>query len=76
MAAEDRDAEPEAPISGAGELILVVEDDDAVRAYSTETLRELGYRVIAARNGGRASRCWRAILPSACCSPMSGCQAA
>jgi signal transduction histidine kinase len=36
---------------GFGELILVVEDDDAVRAYSTETLRELGYRVIAAANG-------------------------
>ena len=29
----------------------MVEDDDAVRAYSIETLRELGYRVIAARNG-------------------------
>jgi signal transduction histidine kinase len=35
---------------GSGELILVVEDDDAVRAYSAETLRELGYHVIAAAN--------------------------
>jgi DNA-binding response OmpR family regulator/signal transduction histidine kinase len=41
----------EEPNGGSGELILVVEDDDAVRAYSTESLRELGYRVIAAANG-------------------------
>jgi CheY-like chemotaxis protein len=37
--------------SGAGELILVVEDDEAVRGYSIETLRELGYRVVIAPNG-------------------------
>ncbi|MGN6572745.1 MAG: response regulator [Pseudolabrys sp.] len=37
---------------GAGsETILVVEDDDDVRAYTTETLRELGYRVLEAGHG-------------------------
>ena len=36
------------------ETILVVEDDDAVRAYSTEALRELGYRVLEAPNAGAA----------------------
>jgi signal transduction histidine kinase/DNA-binding response OmpR family regulator len=39
------------PDSGSGELVLVVEDDEAVRAYSVDSLRELGYRVIAATNG-------------------------
>ncbi len=43
-------AEPVPP--GAGhETILVCEDDANVRAYSTEVLRELGYRVIEAGDG-------------------------
>ena len=29
----------------------MVEDDEAVKGYSTETLRELGYRVVVAPNG-------------------------
>jgi CheY-like chemotaxis protein len=33
------------------ETILVVEDDPDVRAYSCETLRELGYQVIEVENG-------------------------
>jgi signal transduction histidine kinase/DNA-binding response OmpR family regulator len=49
------DAETEATVAatngGSGELVLVVEDDEAVRAYSTEALRELGYRVLAAPDG-------------------------
>jgi signal transduction histidine kinase len=45
-AGEEEDAQ-----TGSGELILVVEDDEAVRQYSVETLRELGYRVVAAPNG-------------------------
>jgi signal transduction histidine kinase len=49
--ASDDEAEAEAPPGGSGELLLVVEDDDDVRAYSTETLRELGYRVLTAPNG-------------------------
>ena len=48
----DADVEAAAAVpDGSGELILVVEDDDTVRAYSTESLRELGYRVLAATNG-------------------------
>ncbi|MDR6114681.1 MULTISPECIES: PAS domain-containing protein [unclassified Sphingomonas] len=36
------------------ETILVVEDDPDVRAYSTEALRELGYDVLEAEDGGSA----------------------
>lgn len=38
------------------ETILVVEDDDDVRAYTVEILRELGYRVIEAHDGHTALR--------------------
>jgi signal transduction histidine kinase/DNA-binding response OmpR family regulator len=37
-----------------GELVLVVEDDPHVRAYSTDMISELGYRVIEAENGHMA----------------------
>jgi CheY-like chemotaxis protein len=44
-----------APVSGRlDEIILVVEDDDAVRAMSTSLLRELGYTVIEAANPAEA----------------------
>jgi CheY-like chemotaxis protein len=36
------------------ESILVVEDDDALRAYTTEILRELGYFVVEATSGAAA----------------------
>jgi CheY-like chemotaxis protein len=39
---------------GGTETILVVEDNDDVRAYSTEVLRDLGYRVFEAREGDEA----------------------
>jgi PAS domain S-box-containing protein len=39
-----------------GELILVVEDDEDVRAYSASVLRELGYRVLTAADGAAALR--------------------
>lgn len=38
----------------SAETILVVEDDDDVRHYTSETLRELGYRVVEAGDGQTA----------------------
>jgi PAS domain S-box-containing protein len=38
------------------ETILVVEDDDDVRAYTVDCLRELGYRVLEAHDGPSALR--------------------
>lgn len=40
----------------AAETLLVVEDDDDVRTYSVESLRELGYRVLEASDGPSALR--------------------
>jgi PAS domain S-box-containing protein len=42
------------PEAEPAETVLVVEDDDDVRAYSVEILRELGYRVIEAHDGPSA----------------------
>jgi signal transduction histidine kinase len=44
------------PEAASAETVLVVEDDDDVRAYSVEILRELGYRVIEAHDGPSALR--------------------
>ena len=46
--------EPAVPASSAGEVILVVEDNDDVRAYSTMVLSELGYAVIEAPDADAA----------------------
>jgi signal transduction histidine kinase/ActR/RegA family two-component response regulator len=43
-------------MAGRGETILVVEDDDDVRAHTVELVRELGYRVIEAHDGPSALR--------------------
>jgi CheY-like chemotaxis protein len=43
-----------AAIPAGNETILIVEDDDMVRAYVEKELKELGYRVIVARNGREA----------------------
>ena len=40
----------------SAETILVVEDDEALREYTTEVLRELGYSVLEARDGPSALR--------------------
>lgn len=48
-------AEPAVPV-GRGETILVVEDDANVRAFATETLQELGYRVLSANDGASGLR--------------------
>jgi CheY-like chemotaxis protein len=55
---EQREAAAAGPVpeGGAEETILVVEDDDGVRTYSVETLRELGYRVLEAHDGPSALR--------------------
>jgi PAS domain S-box-containing protein len=41
---------------GSGEVVLVVEDEERVRAFSVDTLRELGYSVIEARSAAEALR--------------------
>ncbi len=55
-APEPEEAEPIAPESAGEEVILVCEDDDDVRAYSVDSLRELGYRVLEAHDGPSALR--------------------
>ena len=45
---------PETDVPQGSETVLVVEDDDGVRAFSTDVLRELGYRVLEAPNAGAA----------------------
>jgi PAS domain S-box-containing protein len=44
------------PEGSPEETILVLEDDDDVRTYSVETLRQLGYRVVEAHDGPSALR--------------------
>ena len=41
-------------VTGGSETVLVVEDDDAVRETSADLLRDLGYRVLLARDGASA----------------------
>jgi signal transduction histidine kinase/CheY-like chemotaxis protein len=50
-------AAPVAPVAGQdgrGEVVLVVEDEDAVRRSTVETVRALGYEVVEARDGAEA----------------------
>jgi len=59
---ERADDEPDAPrpsVIAEGspdKTILVVEDDESVRTYSAEVLRDLGYRVLEAPDGPSALR--------------------
>jgi CheY-like chemotaxis protein len=54
-AGSEEEADPQAmddvPGARGPETVLVVEDDNALRAYTTEILRELGYHVAEAANG-------------------------
>ncbi|MBO0863276.1 MAG: PAS domain S-box protein [Chloracidobacterium sp.] len=41
-------------LTGNGELILVIDDENAIREVARETLSAFGYRVMIARNGAEA----------------------
>ena len=43
-------------VAGPGEIVLVVEDEERVRAFSIDSLRELGYTVVEAASPGEALR--------------------
>jgi PAS domain S-box-containing protein len=55
-AEEEEKAVMPVPEGTGEETILVCEDDDDVRAYTVEVLRELGYRVLEAHDGPSAIR--------------------
>ena len=46
----------ELPMGKAGELVLVVEDEQRVRHFSVDALRELGYTTVSASSGADALR--------------------
>ncbi|WP_239492745.1 response regulator [Luteitalea sp. TBR-22] len=48
------DPEPGADLEGRGELVLVVDDEDAVRLTIAHTLERHGYLTMQAADGGRA----------------------
>ena len=52
--ADEVATEIDAPTGTSNETILVCEDDEDVRAYTVEVLRELGYEVLEAGDGHRA----------------------
>jgi PAS domain S-box-containing protein len=56
--AEEPDAQAVTAIAegNPNETILVVEDDESVRSYSVDALRDLGYRVLEAPDGAAALR--------------------
>jgi CheY-like chemotaxis protein len=56
----DEDRPPE---HGRGEIVLIVEDDDGVRQYAAEILRDLNYQVIEARDSEAALRMLDADKP-------------
>ncbi|MDD4617389.1 MAG: ATP-binding protein, partial [Alphaproteobacteria bacterium] len=52
-AAENREDKPGPDLTGAG-TILLVEDEDAVRVFSSRALRNKGYHILEARSGEEA----------------------
>ncbi len=57
------DDEPAGSSRGNGETILVVEDDDGVRQYASEILRDLNYQIIEARDAASALKLLDAEKP-------------
>lgn len=53
-AVEEEEEAPSLPLAGHAETILVVEDDEDVRTYTTSIVRELGYKVLTASDGESA----------------------
>ena len=51
---EPLDERPVADEQKGTETVLVVEDDDAIRGYCTDVLREFGYHLLEAPNAGAA----------------------
>jgi CheY-like chemotaxis protein len=57
------DSQCESSVAAERETILVVEDDPDVRAFTVETVRELGYDVLEARDGVSALNLLRQTPP-------------
>ena len=55
--------EPAGSDRGRGETILIVEDDEGVRQYASEILRDLNYQVIEAKDAASALRLLEAGKP-------------
>ena len=51
---EPLDERPAADEQKGTETVLVIDDDDAIRGYCTDVLREFGYHVLEAPNAGAA----------------------
>jgi Histidine kinase-, DNA gyrase B-, and HSP90-like ATPase len=54
------------PQGVAGQSVLVVDDEPAIRMLVTEVLRELGYSAIETRMARRRSKFWNPMFPSIC----------
>ena len=54
VAADHPVAESLGPPRGNGELVLIVDDEEAIRKIAQRTLERFGYRVVTARNGAEA----------------------
>jgi PAS domain S-box-containing protein len=52
----EQESQVSEPSSRGDETVLVVEDDESVRAYSSSSLRELGFTVLEAHDGPSALR--------------------